>query len=148
MPPDVILQTGIATPTGEEVAFLLLFALLYATTLFVLYRKVSRDGKITDEAQARADQLLHELLSTQEQSQIKVNGYLEVPSRIYADRVYHIPERAGAVSVFTKGVLTERLCIGPATPVPDGDAVLANKLWIEASEEEYLQVANRLPPYN
>ncbi len=98
------------------------------------------------EAEERAAQLLAEILTPAELAHLCERGYLVVPSPGRPNRVYHVPRQAGMVSVYEGGTLTERLCVGATTKIPDGDVVVLHKLMIEGNEEEYLQLANHFSP--
>ena len=97
-------------------------------------------------AKRRAQALLRELLSETQYHQVHTSGYLEVPSPSLEGRVYRIPSMGGLVSVYEHGSVIMGLCLQPTQPLPKEDVVLMHKLLIEASEQEYLQKANRLPP--
>lgn len=98
------------------------------------------------EPEQRARSLLREVLSEQEHQQLSRTSYLEVPSPTKSGRVYRIPEIAGRVEVYEEGWPVMGLCLQPVRYLPDADIVLMHKLMIEADEEQYLQVANQLPP--
>ncbi len=98
------------------------------------------------EAEERAARVLAEILTPAELTHLSERGYLAVPSPGRPNRVYHVPRHAGMVSVYEGGMLTERLCVGATTKIPDGDVVVLHKLMIEGNEEEYLQLANHFSP--
>ena len=89
----------------------------------------------------RAEALLREHLSQAELAVLDRHGFLEVPSRVEAGRVYRVPTE-GSVTVVQNGVPVLRLCIQPATPLPGREAILAHKILIEAAEHEYVRQAN------
>lgn len=97
-------------------------------------------------AQARAEELLRNVLGTEAFRELMRRGYLEVPSPSISNRVYRIPNARGQVEVFEDGQLVMKLCVVPTKPLPDGDVVLLHKLMIEANEDHYLKVANRFGP--
>jgi hypothetical protein len=93
----------------------------------------------------RADQLLRQILGTEEYQQVAQRGYLDVPSPKFAGRIYRIPYGPGRVEVIDQGYLTARLCVMPSSWVPPADLVITHKLLIEGDEERYLSVANHFP---
>jgi len=97
-------------------------------------------------AERRAQALLRALLSKTQYCQVHTAGYLEVPSPTLEGRVYRIPSMGGLVSVYEHGSVIMGLCLQPTQPLPKEDVVIMHKLLIEASEQEYLQKAHRLPP--
>lgn len=98
------------------------------------------------EAERRAEVLLSDILASRELRILTQKGYLEVPSRIYSDRVYRIPRYQGPVAVYEAGALTNLLCVRSVDPIPNADAVLMHKLMIEGDEESYLKIANSIRP--
>ena len=83
-------------------------------------------------------------MSAREFQQLTRRGYLEVRSPTFPGRVYLVPERQGPVTVCEQGRPIMRLCVQCVERVPDHDAVAMHKLMIEANEQEYLRVANRV----
>jgi len=104
-------------------------------------------GGLAERAQAnrRAEAMLCELLSEQEQHQLAAQGYLEILGRSYPSRAYRIPRRRGQITVVEDGIAVASLCIQPTVSVPDADLVLIHKVLIEADEATYLATANRFP---
>ena len=94
----------------------------------------------------RADELLRCVLSSDQYSQLKRKGYIDIPSPQVPQRTYRVPQAPGLVLVIEKGQQTARLCLQPLERVPDVDIVVMHKLMIEADEETYLQTANKLTP--
>lgn len=99
-------------------------------------------------AAQRAEALLRANVSTPQYQQLLTNGYLEIPSRLYPGRTYRIPYRPGRVAVYEAGRQVYQLCVISCTPVPHADLILTQKWMIEADEQTYLAVANRIdnPP--
>jgi len=103
-----------------------------------------RTPKVTwQEAHARAETLLKEMLTVAEYDQLGERGYLDVPSPSQPARTYRVPRKGGRVAVVEGGVEIESLCVAPVESVPPGDVVLIHKLMIEGDELEYLRRANR-----
>ncbi len=94
------------------------------------------------EAESRSTALLRELLSGSEQQQLQQAGYLMVPSRKVAGRLYRVPMRPGWVDVYESDRLAMRVCVEPVEHLPQADVVLMHKLMIEANEQDYLRTAN------
>lgn len=98
-------------------------------------------------ARARAQMLLRESLSEQQRMELAEKGYfhLDVLSANGERRRYRIRRgRAGnvqRVSLDGSQVL-KTLCIHPRMMVPDEDTMLAQKLLLEAREEDFLAIAN------
>lgn len=103
-------------------------------------------------AKKRAEALLRASISTEQYQQLLSRGYLEIPSRLYPGYLYRIPRGQQRVQIYeTNQTVTipyarklAELCIVPCDPVPDADMVLAHKLMIEADEQTYLSIANRI----
>ncbi|HEX8982323.1 MAG TPA: hypothetical protein VF792_06120 [Ktedonobacterales bacterium] len=97
-------------------------------------------------AERTAEALLRRLLNEREYDALSINGYVEVPSTLYAGRIYRIPRGPGQVQVVEHGRVSERLCVQPAAVgLPEADVVLMHKLLLEADERRYLLTANHFP---
>lgn len=128
---------------------LLLFALL-------LWRGFGwRTGR--EQADRRAEELLRATLPTAQYNTLQRAGYLELRSRLYPARTYHIPRHRGRVEVYELQTTSQspfwrkiaELCVIPTEPMPDADLVLAHKWLLEADESAYLATANWIRvPYN
>lgn len=99
------------------------------------------------EAKKRAEKLLTEHLSPPQREQLAQKGHfeLDVISRSGERRRYQIRRGyAGNVKQVdpSSGRVLKTLCIHPRDRVPDADAMLAQKLLLEANETEFLRVAN------
>jgi hypothetical protein len=126
---------------------LVALAVIIAVLLFPDFlRALWSRAQTRQTAEARAMQMLGEILAPDEIDHLLSRGYLVVRSPSRPGRIYHVPRRRGLVQVYEGGELTERLCVGSVTYVPDGDLVLLHKLMIEASEDEYLRMANHFSP--
>lgn len=104
---------------------------------------------LSEEADARAEALLRASVTPQEYDSLEQNGYLEVPSRLYPNRIYQIPRKRRRVRVYTLDKFDEtrrqklgELCLIACEPVPDADLVLTHKWLLEADEKTYLSTAN------
>lgn len=97
------------------------------------------------EAEARADTLIRSLLSEEDYQKLRRDGYLDIPSPNYPQRIYRVPSGAGTVAVMEGGQCIARLCVYSTQPIPEREAVLVHKLMIEGNEHEYLRTANHLP---
>lgn len=97
-------------------------------------------------ARERANELLASVIGRETVRSLAVSGYLDVPSPNHPNRIYRIPAVRGQVEVIEDGQTIMKLCVVPSVPLPEGDLVLMHKLFIEADEEYYLDVANRYGP--
>ena len=121
-------------------AYLILGALILAFGLALLVDSWLRSQK----AERRAALLVRQLLTPAELNQLEACGYLEVPSRITAERVYRIPASPGLVTVVDSGSPAMRLCLQPSRSLPSQEHVLLHKLLLEGAEDEYWQRAYRM----
>lgn len=99
------------------------------------------------EAKKRAEKLLTEHLSPPQREQLAAKGHfeLDVISRNGERRRYQIRRGwSGNVKQVcpSSGRILRSLCIHPRETVPVADNMLAQKLLLEANEEEFLRVAN------
>ena len=108
-----------------------------------------RAHAFAEKAQIRAEALLRASVTPAEYAFLIQNGYLEVPSRLYANRVYQIPHKRRRVRVYaldkedaSKRYKLGELCLVACEPVPDADVVLTHKWLLEADERTYLSTAN------
>lgn len=98
----------------------------------------------------RAEQLLRDSVSRQVYQNLLNLGYIEIPSRLYANRYYRIPRERRRVQVYEvcetpTGLQHQKLgelCVIACEPMPDADLVLTHKWLIEADEQRYLNTAN------
>lgn len=123
------------------------------TLLFSLWinRNLSPTPVIIPQSpQERAEMLLRDSISPQAYKHLLNLGYLEIPSRLYANRYYRIPRERRRVQVYevcetATGLQHEKLgelCVIACEPMPDADLVLTHKWLIEADEQKYLTIAN------
>jgi hypothetical protein len=97
------------------------------------------------EAEARAEVLVRSILTEEEYERLQHNGYLDIPSPNFSQRVYRVPRGMGTVSVLERGRCVDRLCVYSTQPIPERETVVVHKLMIEGNEHDYLRQANHLP---
>jgi hypothetical protein len=104
--------------------------------------ELARERKRADEAEARAEKLLLESLNAKQTEEYKKDKSFVVHSR--SGMRYRIRHgRVANVDVVCKeGKILHKLCAHPAEYVPNPDTMLAQKLFLEHQEEEFLKVAN------
>lgn len=91
-------------------------------------------------ADERADKLLVECLSAAQRDSLTRLGYFDVEVR---GKTYRIKRGThGNVEEIVDGKPKRRFCIQP-DGVPRGDAMLSQKLFLEADEAAFLRIANR-----
>ena len=123
---------------------LILFYVLWNNYATVLPTQIEQTPK------ARAEALLRESVTTEQYQHLLHYGYLEMASRLYPNRRYHIPHDRRRVQVFefcatNPGQQPQKLgelCVIACEPMPDADLVLTHKWLIEADEQKYLSIAN------
>ena len=131
-----------------SVCLWILFAVLVVTIVRLAIKTFERSPDDLDvrTANARAKELLRELLGDDEYEQLIAQGYLDVTSPSYTQRIYRIPLEDGMVRVFESEKEMLRLCIQPVHPLPRYDVIAMHKLMIEGDEQEYLSRANWFSP--
>jgi hypothetical protein len=133
---------------------LLLLAWIVCTLLLVLIARLAigtfsptQDDEFdVRTANARAEELLRDLLDESELRQLKEQRFLDVASPGYAQRIYRVPLGEGMVRVYEGGKEVFRLCIQPVNSLPRYDVVAMHILMIAGNEQEYLARANWFPP--
>lgn len=106
-----------------------------------LAREVERQEK-AEEAKKRARKLLVEHLNPAQRLTLEQAGYFDVQ---VGKKTYRIRNGThGNVRLLEKGVEKISYCIQPPG-VPEGDAMLAQKLHLETNEAGFLAVANARP---
>src|SRR5215471_551871 len=108
-------------PWGQWALGLLLcglFALLVGTMTRLWVKTTSRsavDGRslALSPTDARAKELMRDLLDEREYIQVMECGHLDVLSPSQAQRIYRIPLSGGRVRVFERGTAVHELCIQP-----------------------------------
>lgn len=128
-------------------ALVLFLVLLPAIVLIalIIHSAMPWLSKSWREAEERAEQLVRSVLTDEDYQKLQRDGYLDIPSPNYPQRVYRIPSGAGTVAVMEGGQCIARLCVYSTQPIPEREAVLVHKLMIEGNEQEYLRAANHLP---
>jgi len=98
------------------------------------------------KARERAELLLQESLSAVEREELAAKGFfhVETVSPNGERRRYRILRgRSGNVKqVDSNGKILKTLCCHPREAVPDADTMLAQKLWLQTREEDFLRIAN------
>jgi hypothetical protein len=132
---------------GLLIGMLILLTLLWRMSYSMLTRQ-----RANYAAKKRAETLLRNSITDEQYQQLVDHGYLEIPSRLYPGYLYRIPRTQQRVQIYetNQSVTTPysrklaELCVVPCDSVPDADMVLAHKLMIEADEQTYLSIANRI----
>lgn len=98
------------------------------------------------KARERAEKLLRENLDDQQIEELDTKGHFHLES-IQANgerRKYRINRgRARNVQLISpEGAVLRTYCAHPVEDVPDADTMLAQKLYLEGAEEEFLRIAN------
>ncbi len=106
-----------------------------------------RLAKEKEEAKKRAEKLLEDNLDETQRDQLKrLNSFkLETMQKDGSRRRYVIARgrSRNITEVNESGRPIRILCAHPHEDVPDADTMLAQKLWLEHAEEEFLRVANK-----
>lgn len=109
-------------------------------------RLASRAAHLEHErANGRAERLLIEHLSPQQAEELRASGHFHV--RLLNGRRYRISrgQHGNVVEVDGAGRGLRSLCVQPVGHLPDADAMLAQKLWLETDEATLLRTANITP---
>jgi len=131
---------------------LLLSVLILPTVTWRLGRTMFIRQREHNTARKRAETLLQNSITNEQYQQLLDRGYLEIPSRLYPGYLYRIPRNQQRVQIYETSQASPipysrklaELCVIPCDPVPDADMVLAHKWMIEADEQSYLSIANRI----
>jgi hypothetical protein len=131
---------------------LLLGMFILPTVTWQLGRTMFTRQREHNTAKKRAEALLRSSITAEQYQQLIDRGYLEIPSRLYSGYLYRIPRNQQRVQIYETSQASSipysrklaELCVIPCDPVPDADMVLAHKLMIEADEQSYLSIANRI----
>ena len=98
------------------------------------------------KARERAAKLLQETLTPKQREELAAKGHftLETIAPTGERRVYRISRgRSHNIArVDDNGKILKTICAHPIEAVPDEDTMLAQKLWLETREEEFLRIAN------
>jgi hypothetical protein len=92
-------------------------------------------------AAERAFAFLLDALTQPERSHLLDHGYIDVTSPSRPERTYRVARKGGFVWVYEHERPVEWLCIQPVDALPGDDVVLIHRLYIQASEDEYLRKA-------
>lgn len=108
----------------------------------------ARQRALHDEhtrANARAERLLIEHLSPRQSEELRASGHFHV--QLMNGRRYRISrgQHGNVVEVDGAGRGLRSLCVQPMGHLPDADAMLAQKLWLETDEATLLRTANITP---
>lgn len=97
------------------------------------------------KAQEKAHKLLIEHLTPRQEETLRMHGYFDVE---IGDRVYRIRKggHGGWVERMQGQKATDGYCIYVTGDCPPEDHMLAQKLMLEANEQEFLRIANRTAP--
>ena len=99
--------------------------------------------RIKQEAEVNALKLLRDTLTPRQLEAFEKDHCIPIDSE-KGNRYLIRKGRAQNIEVIDKGGnITHRLCAHPVESVPDYDTMLAQKLFLEHNEEEFLRVAHR-----
>jgi hypothetical protein len=137
--PPMVGGWGLGRVAGSDILIALgALVLVLGVTAFGVIQLVSNRS-----AAQRGRMVVQDLLTPVELDMLLKYGYVDVPSRGTADRIYRIPAQPGMVTVIDAGLPTARLCMVPACTVPEQEQVVIHKLMLEAAEADYWKCANR-----
>ena len=98
------------------------------------------------KARQKAETLLQECLSPKQREELALHQYFHIETigsngerrryRIERGRVRNVKQ------VTPEGLVIKTLCMHPVDHIPDADTMLAQKLYLEGSEQEFLSIAN------
>jgi hypothetical protein len=96
-----------------------------------------------DAPSRRAEELLQRVVGPERFTEMQGQGFLDLPSRLVAGRVYRL-DRDGGLLYREPGEPGFRttLCVQPQEAVPRDDVVAMRYLLVTADEERLLEVAN------
>jgi hypothetical protein len=120
----------------------LVSVLVVTILLLVLIWVAVGCSAISSSAKRRANELLRVVLTCEQYHQWIQQGYVDIPSPSYPQRVYRVQKYPYPVQVREGGRLKMWLCLQPLEIIPDADIVAIHKLMIESDEKTYLQKAN------
>lgn len=94
-------------------------------------------------AQARAADLLRDILTPAEWDEYRQQGFVTIPSQLRRNRTYVVRPFGVMVSVQERGQTCERLClVAEDGQIPDADVVAAKVLLLKYDEAAFLKTAN------
>src|SRR5690349_1246772 len=110
MKPDVVIVLSLCV-----LAWIILtsFLALIVRLAIKTFARAQGDNLDVRVANARAEELLGELLDESELRQLKKAKHLDVASSRNPQRIYRIPLESGMVRVYENGYELARLCIQP-----------------------------------
>jgi hypothetical protein len=116
----------------------------------IRYEAQRREETIRIEAERsvakdRAEKLLRDGLSPRQCEELAAKGFFTLETLSKGQRKIYRIERGrsrNVKQVDDNGRVIKTLCAHPAEYVPDADTMLAQKLWLETAEDEFLRVAN------
>jgi hypothetical protein len=93
------------------------------------------------EAKKRADELLKAHLTPQQREELEMKNHFHL---LVGAKKYRINRgRSRNIQLVNEqGVVVKTLCAHPSEMIPDADTMLAQKLMLEANENEFLRIAN------
>jgi len=127
-----------------DVASPALVALVSCAALLLFVVAIRRERE-RHRAAHRADLLIREFLSSEELAELEERGCLVVASRAHPGRLYRVPAWPGWITVLQDGRPIAWLCLRPTRALPPRELVIVHKLMLEADEEAYWRLANRVP---
>ncbi len=99
-----------------------------------------------DAAWERAEDLLRTSLTPEQLSTYERHGFVEVASRLHPGRSYRIDGWRPVAVFSSSGEFQGAICLRPRENLPAPDVIVAQKLYIEGAEEEFLASGNWLSP--
>lgn len=113
---------------------------------FIRWDPATQPKLVLPRARARARRLLKRTLTDDQRAMLRKLGYFEVEGS-RTSRIYRIKTGIvrNVILLDARGREVEQLCAHPAGSVPDFDAMLAQKLMLEAAEDDFLGIANKTP---
>lgn len=130
-------------PVQETAAEIAARAEQYRIREAELRKEAEEQAELAKEAEARAEQLLTEHLNAEQREQFQRERRFTVISKD-GQRRYRINTgySRNIERIDEAGKRLKTLCAHPKEQLPDYDHMLAQKLMLEHSEDEFLQIAN------
>lgn len=105
----------------------------------------TQEPDVAPEAEKRAEELLDAALTKRQRRQLRTHRYFTVESKT-SKRRYRIHAGKGRhgniEEVDEAGRSVRQLCCAPTGKIPEADALLGQKLYLEHAEEEFRRTAN------
>lgn len=128
---DPVVRSEFPVPSAEEVA--------------AKEARYAKRQKRELEAKTRAEALLEETLSEDQRDELKRERYFTVESKT-SKRRYRVRAGMGChgniEEVDEQGRALSNICCAPRGSMPEADALVGQKLWLEYDDEAFLRVAN------